>query len=203
MMEFLGTLAVLGGGIAVAALWSVRRLAGEIKDLKRKEYYIEQKLNDITKQISEAVDPLRIQLAAMASGRSVPDQLIRTGRLYENVTAEDAHRTIDQIQNGAAEGLMIVDVRTAREYARSHIPGAKLIPVEELESRYTAEIPRTNKKVFVYCSEGDRSRLACDFLSRQGYLNLHNIVDGLQRWSGPITGEPSGPLIQIQSKSTP
>ena len=198
-----GTLAVLGGGVALAALWSARRLAGEIRELKRKHYYIEQKLNDITKQISEAVDPLRIQLAAIASGRAVPDQLIRTGRLYENVSAEEAYRTIDQMQNGAPDGLMIVDVRTAREYALRHIPGAKLIPVEELESRYDVEIPRTDEKVFVYCSEGDRSRLACDFLSRQGYMNLHNIFDGLQRWSGPTTGEPSVPLIQIQSKSSP
>jgi len=201
-MEFLGTLAVIGAVVAVAALWYARRLDGQIKDLKRKDYYIEQKLNGITKQISDAVDPIRIQLAAMASGHSVPDQLIRTGRLYENVSAEEALRTIDQFQDGSVEELMIVDVRTAREYAMSHIPGAKLIPMEELESRFCAEIPRTTEKVFVYCAGGDRSRFACDFLSRQGYMNLHNIFDGLQKWSGPITGEPSVSLIQIQSKSS-
>lgn len=201
MIGFWGALAAIASVVALAALWYGTRLAREIKDLKRKEYYVDQKINGITKQISEALDPLRIQLAAVAAGQSVPDQLIRNGRLYENVSAEELERTIVQNQNGNIDNLMIIDVRTAREYATKHIPGAKLIPIEELETRYRIEIPLTTDKVFVYCAGGDRSRFACDFLSRQGYMNLYNIFDGLQEWKGPTTGEQPVNLIQIQSKS--
>jgi len=202
MIEFLGFMAVIASVVALAGLGYARRLAQQVKHLKRKEYYIEQKLNGITKQISEAVDPLRIQLAALAAGYSVPDQLIRTGRLYENVSAEEAERTIAQIQKSNVDHVMIVDVRTPREFASRHIPGAKLIPIEELETRYHGEIPITTEKVFVYCAMGDRSRLACDYLSRQGYMNLYNVFDGLQKWKGATAGEPSASLIQIQSKSS-
>ena len=188
--------------IALVSLWYAQRLGRQVKHLKRKEYYVEQKLNGITKQISEAVDPLRLQLAAIAAGYSVPGQLIRTGRLYENVSAEEAEQIIAQIQKTDVDHVMILDVRTPREFALKHIPGAKLIPVEELEMRYHTEIPITTEKVLVYCDMGDRSRLACDYLSRQGYMNLYNILDGLQKWKGPTAGEPSVSLIQIQSKSS-
>jgi rhodanese-related sulfurtransferase len=202
MIEFFDIMVVIASVVALAAVWYSRRLGRQVKDLKRKEYYVEQKLNGITKQISEAVDPLRIQLAAIAAGLSVSDQLIRTGRLYENVSAEEAERIIGQIQKNNVDHVMIVDVRTPREFASRHIPGAKLIPVEELERRYHTEIPMTTEKVFVYCAMGDRSRLACDYLSRQGYMNLYNVVDGLQKWKGATSAETTESLIHIQSKSS-
>ena len=202
MIEILTIMVVIAIVVALVALGYAQRLGRQVKHLKRKEYYVEQKFNGITKQISEAVDPLRLQLAAIAAGYSVPDQLIRTGRLYENVSAEEAERIIAQIQKTEVDHVMIVDVRTQREFALRHIPGAKLIPVEELEMRYHAEIPITAEKVLVYCDMGDRSRLACDYLSRQGYMNLYNVSDGLQKWKGLTLGESSGSLIQIQSKSS-
>ena len=96
MIEILPIIVVLAIGGVVVSLWLVRRLLKEVNHLKRKDYYVEQKLNGIAKQISEAVDPLRLQVAALAAGHSVPDQLIRSGRLYENVSAEDAERLIEQ-----------------------------------------------------------------------------------------------------------
>jgi rhodanese-related sulfurtransferase len=202
MTEFWDILAVVAIALALLSVWYAQRLGKQVKDLKRKEFYVEQKLNGITKEIVEAVDPLRLQLAAIAAGHSVPDQLIRTGRLYENVTADEAERIIAQEQKSKVDNVIIVDVRTPREFSVRHIPGAKLIPVEQLENRYGAEIPRTCEKVFIYCAMGDRSRLACDYLSRQGYLNLYNISDGLQKWKGSTAGNPPQSLIQIQSKST-
>lgn len=202
MIEILTIMVVLAIVIALVAVWYAQRLGRQVKHLKRKEYYVEQKFNGITKQISDAVDPLRLQLGAIAAGYSVPDQLIRTGRLYENVSAEEAERIISQTHKTDVDHVIIVDVRTPREFALRHIPGAKLIPVEELEMRYHGEIPITAQKVLVYCDMGDRSRLACDYLSRQGYMNLYNVFDGLQKWKGLTLGESSGSLIQIQSKSS-
>ncbi len=202
MIDILTIMVVIAMVIALVAIWYAQRLGRQVKHLKRKEYYVDQKFNGITKQISEAVDPLRLQLGAIAAGYSVSEQLIRTGRLYENVSAEEAERIIAQVQKTDVDHVMIVDVRTPREFALRHIPGAKLIPVEELEMRYHAEIPITAEKVLVYCDMGDRSRLACDYLSRQGYMNLYNVFDGLQKWKGLTLGETSGSLIQIQSKSS-
>ena len=194
-------IAAVVGAIALTALWYLIRLGREVKRLRRNEYYTDQKLKSVTMQIADALEPIRIQLTKIATGHPVPEELIRRGRLYYDISAEEAEQIISKDAAAESKRFLVVDVRTAREYAVRHVPGAKLIPIEEIEGRYRDEIPSTLEKVFVYCAGGDRSRLACDFLSRQGYLNLYNVRDGLQRWKGPTTGKQAENLIQIQSKS--
>ena len=75
-----------------------------------------------------------------------------------------------------------------------------LLPFEELEARYKSDISETAEKVFVYCMGGERSRSACDFLSRRGYTNLYNVGDGIQAWRGAIEGDGERRLIQIQPR---
>ena len=55
------------------------------------------------------------------------------------------------------EGL-ILDVREAAEYAFGHIPGAKSIPMGELESRL--EELNKEQEIYVICRTGKRSDLA-------------------------------------------
>lgn len=201
MNTLLGGIALMSGLVATLALWWAYRLRREVERLKRNEYYTESKLKGVSRQIFEAIEPLRIQLAKVASGAFVPEDLIRTGRLYRDVTAQEAQTMIQAGQGSTEAGVVVVDVRSAKEYATKHVLGAKLIPIEELETRYQAEIPQDAQKVFIYCAGGDRSRLACDFLSRLGHLNLYNIRDGLQQWRGPTIGEEPLHLIQIHHKS--
>ena len=201
MDVFIPGLAIIGCLIAIGAAGYARKLSKQVEQLKRDKYYIEQKLKTLPKEMSELVDPVRLQLAAVAGGKTVSGDLIREGRLYREMSAEDAEEKF--VANARAErnGVLAIDVRTAREFARGHVPGAKLIPIEELEHRFKAEIPMEVESVLVYCASGERSRLACDYLSRQGYLNLYNMHDGLQRWKGELDGEAQVNLIQIQSKT--
>ena len=201
MNGILWVAAVITGGVALFALGYTVRLGREVRELKRSRYHIDQKIHGMTKQVSEDLAPLRVQLAAVAAGIPVPEELIHQGRLYHDISAEEAHQEIVQRQEGRSSRMLIVDVRTAKEYAAQHLPQAKLIPMEELETRHESEIPRTMEKVFVYCAGGDRSRLACDYLSRLGYMNLYHIKDGIKGWNGPITGETPVDFIHIQSKS--
>jgi rhodanese-related sulfurtransferase len=50
----------------------------------------------------------------------------------QSIDPEQAEKMIDQY--GAGE-LEILDVRQPREYEKGHIPGAKLVPLPELENR--------------------------------------------------------------------
>jgi len=77
---------------------------------------------------------------------------------------------------------------------------ATLIPFEDIDKRYVAEVPDTREKILVYCSSGERSRLACDFLGRAGYTNLYNVQDGLQGWRGPIEGEGEVTFIKLERR---
>lgn len=201
MNSVLWGVALVGGVSAVFALWRTVKLSREVEQLKRNEYYTHHSLKGIPRHIADTIEPLRVQLANLASGSPVAEELIRNGRLYWDISAADAQQMIDFATPATEEKFLVVDVRTAKEYVIKHIPVAKHIPMEELEMRYKTEISPTAEKVFVYCANGDRSRFACDFLSRQGYGNLYNIHDGLQRWNGQTAGQEPLNLIQIQSKS--
>ena len=187
----------------VVALLAVRRaykLQHDVNQLKRDHYDARSEREHIAKEIRESVLALRLHLAKVASGGSVPQEMILNGRLYQDITGEDAQRVYER-EAGQGEGqVLVVDVRTPKEYAVRHLPGAKLVPFDELEVKYQEEIPLATEKVLVYCMAGERSRLACEFLSLRGYTNLYNLRDGLRAWQGPTEGEDRGTLIQIHRK---
>jgi len=187
--------------VAMVALWMAWRLRREILDVKREQYYLGQKVKAVPSHIESTVDPLRIHLALVAQGKPVSNRLIRTGRLYHEISATEAREFL--ITGPGAAGILWLDVRSGTEFTKQHIPGSKLLPVEDLEMRFQAEIPLVLEKIIVYCASGDRSRLACEFLSRHDFVNVYHMKDGLKGWTGPIEGNEIGGLIQIASKSKP
>lgn len=200
-MDGIGIL-VGGAGLLIAgiALWFSRGIHRELSRVKREQYYLEQKVNALPRKIESVVEPLRIHTALLARGQRVSDMLIKSGQLYHEISGSEAAQLITQSSSGP--GVFLLDVRTNAEFSKRRIPGAKLIPVEDLEKRYQTEIPSEAEKILVYCAGGDRSRLACDFLSRQDYGNVYYLKNGLQGWPGPVEGEQQiGALIQISSKS--
>jgi len=98
---------------------------------------------------------------------------------YENASITHAH---EHWQQGAASPnpFMLLDVRTPEEYAAGHIPGATLIPVQDL-AEHLAEVPR-DKQVYIYCHSGKRSARASKLLAEHGYTNIENIVGGIEAW---------------------
>ncbi len=190
----------MAAGIALI-WWRLRALTQTVKDLTRQQYDGENELRETARQQSEALSILRVQLAQLVSGRELDDTLVRTGSLYHQASADEARQIVERHAAGTRSDLLIVDVRNEKEFLQSHVPGAKHIPFEHLETRFQAEVPKETKTILVYCSQGERSRLACDFLSRDGYTTLVNMRDGFQKWTGPVQGTGSLDLVQIQSKS--
>lgn len=192
---------VIAGLGALLGLFAVLRIAALTKALDRltrEKYYLDSRLKRIPEEIRDAVDPLRHHLAAVAAGGVVPRAMILEGRLFMDVPAEDVRAEIEQAGRDANGKVVVLDVRTPREYAIRRIPGAKLVPFEELDCRYQQDVPRDAEKIFVYCMGGERSRSACDFLSRRGYANLYNVREGIQGWRGATEGDGEVRLIQIQ-----
>ena len=199
-------LMVIGLGILVGGLalmwWRLGFLSQTVKDLTRQQYDGQNESRETARQQSEALAILRLQLAHLASGQELDGTLVRTGTLYRQVDAGEARQLVEQYDAGTNADLMVVDVRSQKEFLQSHVPGAKHIPFEHLETRFRAEVPRETKNILVYCSQGERSRLACDFLSRDGYATLVNMRDGFQKWTGPVLGTGSLDLVQIQPKAS-
>jgi len=66
-----------------------------------------------------------------------------------------------------ANGAVIIDVRSSKEYMQHHIPNAINIPVEEL-SKSVARVPK-NRELVVYCRSGSRSSVAAQILAQNGW----------------------------------
>ncbi|MGB4773271.1 MAG: rhodanese-like domain-containing protein [Chitinophagaceae bacterium] len=64
-----------------------------------------------------------------------------------------------------ADGAVIVDVRSAGEFASGHIPGSVNIPLEQLSFR-ADELE--GKKVITCCRSGNRSGIALHILGESG-----------------------------------
>ena len=64
------------------------------------------------------------------------------------------------------EGVFVLDVRQPEEWDEIHIPGATLIPLDQLETRLS-EVPQ-DQPVLVYCRSGNRSEEGRDILLAAG-----------------------------------
>ena len=76
-------------------------------------------------------------------------------------------------------GAFVLDVRQPDEFAEGHVPGAVLIPLDQLEAR-VAEVPEDGP-IYVVCRSGARSALAAGALRQAGY-DATNVAGGTLAW---------------------
>ena len=85
------------------------------------------------------------------------------------------------------EDALVVDVRTATEFAEGHTPGAINIPLGQLVAR-RGELPE-DRLVIIACQSGTRSPIAASVLEARGWTNLVEMRDGFEGWKlagGPV-----------------
>ena len=79
----------------------------------------------------------------------------------------------------AGKAPLVLDVRTQEEYAAGHVPGAVLIPHDQIETRI-AELGEPRALV-VYCKSGRRSGLAETVLKKHGFT-VQQLDGSWQAW---------------------
>ena len=75
----------------------------------------------------------------------------------------------------------MVDVRTPKEYAEGHVPGAQSIPLDQLPARMTELSSHKDAPIYLICESGGRSARASDLLTAAGYQAV-NIDGGTYAW---------------------
>lgn len=80
-----------------------------------------------------------------------------------------------------ASGVQVVDVREPWEWAICRLPGARLVPLGELE-REIDSLDR-GREVVVYCHRGSRSLDAARRLRAAGFTRVSHLEGGIDRWS--------------------
>ena len=88
----------------------------------------------------------------------------------------------------AAKGMVggrfdiILDVRQPEEYEQMHIPGAVLIPLDDLKEEAREKLKDRAKSILIYCALGGRSLEATKILSNMGFTNVTNLRGGIIAW---------------------
>lgn len=80
----------------------------------------------------------------------------------------------------AAAGVKVVDVRTQREFAAGHVPGALNIPHDEVAARH-AELGPPSTPVLLYCRTGRRTAIAAKALREKGFSTIYDL-QAYDRW---------------------
>ena len=103
--------------------------------------------------------------------------------VYRRITPEEAYNIM-----AAAEDFILLDVRTEEEYREQRIPGAVLLPYDEIGSRAEAELPDKDALILIYCRLGRRSAIAANELLGMGYANVYDF-GGITEWHYETIGD--------------
>jgi len=85
------------------------------------------------------------------------------------VTSKEANKLIR-----AGKIKKVIDVRTTSEYRAGHYKGAVHIPVNTINKKTTAGLPK--KGLLVYCNTGQRARFAAEKLEKLGFEDVYYIA---------------------------
>jgi len=159
----------------IALVRSSRQPKGSGEELAQD---LRRRMDNQRAELEQELALQRRMLMQVASGAKLTRDMIEEGRLWQDIDSTGAQALI------AKGGLCILDVRTPGETRSGIIPGALLIPVDELEAR-AKELPRDSRPKLIYCAAGGRSAAACEYLSQQGFESLYNLEGGFSAWNGP------------------
>jgi len=112
----------------------------------------------------------------LASGLAFIASMVR-GNGGKAVSATDATLLINR------EDAVIIDVRDAAEFAAGHLPNARHLPLDKLESRLDELESCKDLPIIACCASGIRSGKACDLLRKAGFTKAVNLAGGVGTWT--------------------
>lgn len=90
----------------------------------------------------------------------------------------------------AGEKIVLLDVREPHEFKICALPGAKLIPVNDL-ARRAHELDSTDE-IVIYCKGHQRTEQAFRLLQQAGFKRLRGLEGGIEGWAEDV--DPSLPV---------
>lgn len=118
----------------------------------------------------------RILLLAALVALALTVALGASAQGYQAITPDQA---LERLEGGA--GGYFVDVRSEEEYDQGHIPGAWLIPLDEIQAGAGGLPQDKDLAMYVYCRSGVRSQQASQKLIQLGYTQVYD-MGGILDW---------------------
>jgi adenylyltransferase/sulfurtransferase len=98
----------------------------------------------------------------------------------DEVTVQEMKKALDDPKLG----IKVIDIREPFEYEIAHIQNVPLLPMSELQNRFTELDPNT--QYYLHCKVGSRSLSALSFLREQGFKYVKSVKGGIDAWSDEI-----------------
>jgi rhodanese-related sulfurtransferase len=103
-----------------------------------------------------------------------------------------------RMQELVDEGVRVIDVRTEGEYQAGHIPGAELVPMNQVTA--AAEGWDKTEPIAIYCATGSRSIEVVNYLAEQGFETVYHYASGIVTWEGEV--ETGGTVAATEPTTT-
>ncbi|MBU3097830.1 MULTISPECIES: rhodanese-like domain-containing protein [Clostridium] len=110
-----------------------------------------------------------------------PKVAIKFNKNVTNISGDEALNLIKENKD-----LIVLDVRTKREYQTGHINASKLMPVNEIASRIKELEKFRGKAILVHCASGGRSPKAVNVLLKNKFSPIYHMNHGLADFNGNL-----------------
>ncbi len=131
----------------------------------------------------KVVTNFALLLAVFALVSGCEGQFDNAEQLVNAAKVDIVEISIDDFKNiMGKEEYVLIDVRTAGEFAAGHIPGAISIPRGLLEFKITEKYTDRKTNIILYCKNGGRAALAVKSLGQLKYNNVRSIAGGWEAW---------------------
>lgn len=107
-----------------------------------------------------------------------PEAVTQSTSSLPQISASELARRLPQ------NGLLVLDVRGASEYAEEHIAGARNIAVGRLP-RHLDSLP-ADSPIVTHCASGYRAQIAASYLRAQGFENAMVMGEPKETWAAEL-----------------
>lgn len=94
-------------------------------------------------------------------------------KLFKSKGSDDKSTIIDNIKHN--KDVLIVDVRTAKEFAVEHLIGSVNLPLSSVETILPKRVTNLDKVIYFISDDIKRTEVAYRKIRKLGYINVKNI----------------------------
>jgi len=118
----------------------------------------------------------------------------RSGTIVKQLSAHECRRILEQLSGRMVSGkeaepdswnercLVILDVRTPREFLSGHLNGAINLDFRSPSFRDQISSLDRHANYLLYCRTGVRSGRAIELMVSLGFSELYNLTKGIEEW---------------------
>ena len=134
----------------------------------------------VRKLCTSAILALLFATLVLLSGCSEGEETGIPGQVTVDVSLEEAFTLMED--NQGSQDFMIIDLRSAEEYANGHIEEAVNIDYGAADFDAALDELERDKVYLLYSYKDDISGQVLDKMAELGFTRVYNMLGGMERW---------------------